>query len=583
MTMLMKNLNLKIPKYTFKNDPTRVLVSSTEKFLEWTISDSALKKMKKIYEEKCGSKEARKRLEMIYDDIPSNTPKNVKRKAKEEEDSDLEVLDVIVKPKKSRESSKRTSKKNATPVYSTTITIKKVTPPPKKGKYEAEKITIKKNVTPTKTKYEIVNKPKKIPKCEIVYSTDSDLCNDLDMICESDDDETTNNFTYNYRMYLHDKKDIKPENTVNASSDTQGHKDLKGEEIKKENIAPEKNTERDEKNKETDSDSTVVDGTQEVKKEELVIIIDKEEPTDESKKEKYVEENNDSVKSHNLCNQNSREQKENFTLKEKDNFLGVENKEGKPEIENKEESTGGINSNIEGNDEIEDIEKDKGGIKNKVEECFQIACTNTSDSSTVHNDKKDDAKEESELVNVKDVTVRCAENYHILEDTSSKVENSVDKLKTCSKDRPVELCPNADTQTDPIKLNSDLDKQNKPVQSITNINSLTDPVQSVANVNSQTDTSKSIPNLESQTDLLKSNPNVDSLTETIQSNPNSDSSTDPIAPNPNTDNQTNATEKNEQSSKLVDSSTIDFYNNEFSSSNSTPCIDYVERNYYNNF
>ncbi|EEB16023.1 chromatin regulatory protein sir2, putative [Pediculus humanus corporis] len=215
MTMLMKHLNIKIPKYAVKNDPTRILPLSGKKFFEWTISDYDLKKMKKVYEEKCGTKEAKKRLEMISNDIPVGNSKNLKRKIKEDEDSDLEVLDVIVKPKKGRESSRRGSRKNSTPVYNTTITIKKVTAPPKKVKYDGEKITIKKNVTPTKTKYEIVTKPpKKVPKCEIVYCDDDEACNDdLDMICESDDDdEMTNKFTYNFKIYLQND-DVKKEET----------------------------------------------------------------------------------------------------------------------------------------------------------------------------------------------------------------------------------------------------------------------------------------------------------------------------------------------------------------------------------
>lgn len=209
MTMLMKNLNLKIPKYTAKNDPTKTVALTPDKFMEWTISDYAVKKMKKIYEEKCGTKEARKRLEMIDDDLPLSISKNIKRtKGKEDEDSDLEVLDVIVKPKK--DSSKRGQKKNS--LSYATVTVKKVPQPAKKAKYEGEKITIKKNVTPTKTKYEIVQpKPKKIPKCEIVYGTDSDLCHDLDMTCESDDDDNPPNFTYNFKLYLQDNKEPKTE------------------------------------------------------------------------------------------------------------------------------------------------------------------------------------------------------------------------------------------------------------------------------------------------------------------------------------------------------------------------------------
>lgn len=225
MTMLMKNLNIKIPKYTAKNDPTKTLASTPDKFIEWTISDSTVKKMKKIYEAKCGgTKEAKKRLEMIDDDLPlSVTTKNLKRtRNKDEDDSDLEVLDVIVKSKKNtsgKETSKRGQKKPLPPppppplaAFNTTITVKKISPAVKKNKYEGEKITIKKNVTPTKTKYEIVQpKSKKSTKCEIVYGTDSDVCNDLDMICESDDDDSPPNFTYNFKLYLQDGKELKKE------------------------------------------------------------------------------------------------------------------------------------------------------------------------------------------------------------------------------------------------------------------------------------------------------------------------------------------------------------------------------------
>lgn len=240
--MLMKNLNLKIPKYSPKSDPTKLVAQSPEKFLEWTISDYALKKMKKIYEEKCGTKEAKKRLEMIDDDLPLSVAKNLKRsRVKDDDDSDLEVLDVIVKPKRGgREASKRGQKKN-TSGYSQTITVKKVTPPPKKGKYETEKITIKKNVTPTKTKYEIVQpKPKKTPKCEIVYSTeDSDACNDLDMICESDDDEMTNNFTTNFRLYLYDEKDVKKEEAEEKKAETEETTCVKNETKSEETVESE--------------------------------------------------------------------------------------------------------------------------------------------------------------------------------------------------------------------------------------------------------------------------------------------------------------------------------------------------------
>ncbi|KAL0271071.1 UNVERIFIED_CONTAM: hypothetical protein PYX00_008290 [Menopon gallinae] len=267
MTMLMKNLNLKIPKYSPKCDPTRIVAQSPEKFLEWTISDYALKKMKKIYEEKCGTKEAKKRLEMIDDDLPLSVAKNLKRsRVKDDDDSDLEVLDVIVKPKRGgRETSKRGQKKNASAAaYSPTITVKKVTAPPKKGKYETEKITIKKNVTPTKTKYEIVQpKSKKTPKCEIVYSTeDNDVCYDLDMVCESDDDEMTNSFTTNFKLYLHDEKEVKKEEKADGEETVK--EECKTEEVVKEETKTEEVVKEETKTEEVVKEETK---TEEIKEE----------------------------------------------------------------------------------------------------------------------------------------------------------------------------------------------------------------------------------------------------------------------------------------------------------------------------
>lgn len=202
MAMLMKQLSLRIPKYAPKNDPTRLALTS-DRYFEWTISDAATAQMRRVYEAKCGTKEARKRLEAIDDDdvplisrvkanlsqaadkvsrgnfyVPFYTLKTYlsiygvshstvdsldylwrsknkkltlkfqtprKRKADEassatkskakrdnDGDSDLEVVEEIPKRRG------RPRKQQLQPL-----------PPP-------PKLVIKKNVTPTKTKYEIV-------------------------------------------------------------------------------------------------------------------------------------------------------------------------------------------------------------------------------------------------------------------------------------------------------------------------------------------------------------------------------------------------------------------------------------------
>lgn len=70
MSLLLKQLSLRIPKYCPKSDPTRKTRAPGE-YLEWTITNETTAEMRRIYESKCGSKEAKKRLEVIdEDDIP---------------------------------------------------------------------------------------------------------------------------------------------------------------------------------------------------------------------------------------------------------------------------------------------------------------------------------------------------------------------------------------------------------------------------------------------------------------------------------------------------------------------------------
>ena len=59
MVQLMKVLNLPIPEYSREKDPTK-LITDDKLLIDWTIPDSSVKIMRKLYEVKC-CKQSRKR------------------------------------------------------------------------------------------------------------------------------------------------------------------------------------------------------------------------------------------------------------------------------------------------------------------------------------------------------------------------------------------------------------------------------------------------------------------------------------------------------------------------------------------
>jgi hypothetical protein len=59
MVQLMKVLNLPIPEYSREKDPTK-LITDDKLHIDWTIPDSSVKIMRKLYEGKC-CKQSRKR------------------------------------------------------------------------------------------------------------------------------------------------------------------------------------------------------------------------------------------------------------------------------------------------------------------------------------------------------------------------------------------------------------------------------------------------------------------------------------------------------------------------------------------
>jgi hypothetical protein len=56
----MKVLNLSIPEYSRERDPTKVITDDNKLLIDWTIPDSSVKIMRKLYEGKC-CKQSRKR------------------------------------------------------------------------------------------------------------------------------------------------------------------------------------------------------------------------------------------------------------------------------------------------------------------------------------------------------------------------------------------------------------------------------------------------------------------------------------------------------------------------------------------
>jgi hypothetical protein len=60
MVQLMKVLNLSIPEYSREKDPTKLITDDNKLLIDWTIPDSSVKIMRKLYEGKC-CKQSKKR------------------------------------------------------------------------------------------------------------------------------------------------------------------------------------------------------------------------------------------------------------------------------------------------------------------------------------------------------------------------------------------------------------------------------------------------------------------------------------------------------------------------------------------
>lgn len=88
----MKVLNLPIPEYSREKDPTKLITSGNKLLIDWTIPDSSVKIMRKLYEGKC-CKQSRKReykprIERKGDLLDFEQMK--RRKPKEEEEEKCE-------------------------------------------------------------------------------------------------------------------------------------------------------------------------------------------------------------------------------------------------------------------------------------------------------------------------------------------------------------------------------------------------------------------------------------------------------------------------------------------------------------
>jgi hypothetical protein len=60
MVQLMKVLNMSIPEYSREKDPTKLITDDNKLLIDWTIPDSSVKIMRKLYEGKC-CKQSKKR------------------------------------------------------------------------------------------------------------------------------------------------------------------------------------------------------------------------------------------------------------------------------------------------------------------------------------------------------------------------------------------------------------------------------------------------------------------------------------------------------------------------------------------
>jgi len=93
MVQLMKILNLPIPEYSREKDPTKLITNDNKLLMDWTIPDSSVKIMRKLYEGKC-CKQSRKRgykpsIEKKGDDL-LDFEQMKRRKPKEEEEEKCE-------------------------------------------------------------------------------------------------------------------------------------------------------------------------------------------------------------------------------------------------------------------------------------------------------------------------------------------------------------------------------------------------------------------------------------------------------------------------------------------------------------
>jgi hypothetical protein len=85
----MKVLNLHIPEYSREKDPTKLITDDNKLLIDWTIQDSSVKIMRKLYEGKC-CKQSRKRgykpsIERKVDLLDFEQMKRRKPKEEEEE------------------------------------------------------------------------------------------------------------------------------------------------------------------------------------------------------------------------------------------------------------------------------------------------------------------------------------------------------------------------------------------------------------------------------------------------------------------------------------------------------------------
>lgn len=92
----MKLLNLQIPEYSKENDPTKSITDGDKLLIDWTIPDSSVKIMRKLYEGKC-CRQSKKRghktsIERKGDLLDFEQAK--KRKPKEEEEEEKCENDV---------------------------------------------------------------------------------------------------------------------------------------------------------------------------------------------------------------------------------------------------------------------------------------------------------------------------------------------------------------------------------------------------------------------------------------------------------------------------------------------------------